>query len=75
MISTLKADTNHKMWIGSQILFGFGGGLGVQQAMIAAHTVLPLKDLPSGIAIINFAQTMGAAGRYKPKLLDQLARH
>jgi hypothetical protein len=74
LISTWKADTNHRMWIGSQILFGFGGGLGAQQAMIAVQTVLPLKDVPFGIAIINFAQTIGGACKETPLTLLQRKR-
>ncbi|KAL0571513.1 hypothetical protein V5O48_010447 [Marasmius crinis-equi] len=40
---------------------GLGVGVGLQQPLMAAQTVLPLQDVPSGTAIIIFAQTVGGA--------------
>lgn len=61
LISTWKVDTGSSMWIGYQIIYGLGVGSGMQQALIAAQTVLHLDDIPTGTSIIMFAQTFGGA--------------
>lgn len=35
-------------WIGYQILFGAGIGMGMQQTIVAAHYLLDLADVPTG---------------------------
>lgn len=59
LISTFTPQTNHAAWIGYQALFGMGIGLGLQQASIAAQTVLSRKDVPIGAALMQFSQTLG----------------
>lgn len=61
MLTTLKPDSGHAYWIGYQILFGFGLGLGMQQANIAVQCVLPRQDVPVGVTIMFFAQQLGGA--------------
>ncbi|KAI9720901.1 MAG: hypothetical protein M1828_005471 [Chrysothrix sp. TS-e1954] len=61
LISTWQVDTNHSKWIGYQVIYGFGVGMGIQQAVIAVQAVLPLRDVPVGTAIIFFCQTLGGA--------------
>ena len=61
LISTWTPDTLHPEWIGYQILFGFGLGIGMQQASLAAQAVLSRKDAPIGIALVMFCQQMGGA--------------
>ncbi|KAG8525408.1 uncharacterized protein KY384_009052 [Bacidia gigantensis] len=61
LLSTWTPNTGAAGWIGYQIVFGFGVGFGMQQALIAAQTVLPLKDIPIGTSIINFCLTLGGA--------------
>ena len=61
LISTWKVDTGSSMWIGYQIIYGLGVGSGMQQALIAAQTVLHLDDIPTGTSIIMFSQTFGGA--------------
>ncbi|MDI1493351.1 MAG: MFS sugar transporter [Ramalina farinacea] len=61
LISTWKVNTGSGMWIGYQIIFGLGIGCGMQQPLIAAQTVLSLKDVPIGTSIINFSLTLGGA--------------
>ncbi|KAG7097372.1 hypothetical protein E1B28_004722 [Marasmius oreades] len=61
LISTFKPDTTTGAWIGFQIIYGAGIGSGMQQPLMAAQTVLPLVDVPSGTAIIVFMQTIGGA--------------
>lgn len=59
LISTFTPTTSHPSWIGFQALLGFGAGLGMQQPLVAAQTVLARKDVPTGTAVMIFAQTLG----------------
>jgi hypothetical protein len=61
LLSTLEVDTGSPKWIGYQVIFGAGIGLGMQQALIAVQTVLPDNDVPIGTAIMMFFQTLGGA--------------
>lgn len=61
LISTWKVDTGSAKWIGYQIIYGIGVGCGMQQSLIAAQTVLHLDDIPTGTAMLMFAQTFGGA--------------
>ena len=61
LISTWRVDTGHAEWIGFQVLYGFALGLGMQQAQLAAQTVLERADVPTGMALIVFMQTLGGA--------------
>ncbi|KAF7374341.1 Major facilitator superfamily transporter [Mycena sanguinolenta] len=58
VLSTFKTNTGHAHWIGYQVIFGFGFGLGTQGPLMAAQTVLDLKDVPIGTTINNFLQTL-----------------
>ena len=61
LMSTFKVDSSPAHWIGYQIIYGIGMGLGMQQGLIAAQTVLPLKDVPTGTSVLIFMQTFGGA--------------
>ncbi|KAH6644363.1 putative efflux pump antibiotic resistance protein [Boeremia exigua] len=61
VISTWPVDVHQSMWIGTQVLFGFGAGIGMQQPTITAQIVLPKKDHPTGIALMFFGQNLGGA--------------
>jgi hypothetical protein len=61
LLTTWKTNTGHSMWIGYQIVFGFGVGFGMQQSLICAQTVLPIDDVPVGTAMMIFFQTMGGS--------------
>ncbi|KAF7312051.1 DHA14-like major facilitator [Mycena indigotica] len=61
LLYTLRVNTGHSKWIGYQVLYGLGVGVGMQQPVIAAQTVLPLKDVPVGTSILMFLQTLGGA--------------
>ncbi|KND91004.1 putative HC-toxin efflux carrier TOXA [Tolypocladium ophioglossoides CBS 100239] len=61
LISTFKVDTSTGMWIGYQILLGFGIGLGLQHGPIAVQTVLERKDVPMGVSLVFFCQQLGGA--------------
>jgi hypothetical protein len=61
LIYTWSIETPTGSWIGYQILFGLGTGLGMQQGTMAAQTVLPRKDVPTGISLMFFVQQIGGA--------------
>ncbi|KAJ5144254.1 uncharacterized protein N7515_003041 [Penicillium bovifimosum] len=61
LCTTFKVDSRHPQWIGYQVILGIGAGLGFQQCINALQTVLPLRDIPVGIAIITFAQSLSGA--------------
>jgi len=61
LISTFTPTTNHSMWIGYQVLFGFSLGLGMQQPMNVLGTVLDRTDVSTGTAVIFFVRFLGAA--------------
>ena len=61
LITTLSPDTGHAKWIGYQIIFGYGLGIGMQQGTLAAQAVLPRKDAPTGLALVMFMQQLGGA--------------
>lgn len=61
LVSTWQIDTGHGKWIGYQVLYGFSLGLGLQQANLAAQTVLKRADVPTGLALMVFMQTLGGA--------------
>ena len=59
LFTTFTPETGHAKWIGYQVIFGLGLGLGMQQASMAAQTVLPNKDVPTGVSLNFFAQQVG----------------
>ncbi|QIW97727.1 hypothetical protein AMS68_003245 [Peltaster fructicola] len=61
MITTLNPSSTAGAWIGYQVLFGFGLGLGCDVPFVAVQTVLPLDMVPSATAVLMFFQTLGAA--------------
>ncbi|KAL8910440.1 MAG: hypothetical protein Q9171_004278, partial [Xanthocarpia ochracea] len=60
-LTTFNPTTASPSWIGYQALFGLGSGLGMNQPLMAAQTVLPLDDVSIGTALVIFAQTLGGA--------------
>ena len=61
LITTFTPTTGHEKWIGYQVIVGFGLGLGMQQASLAAQAVLARKDASTGISLIMFCQQLGGA--------------
>ena len=61
LLTTFQTDTNHRMWIGYQVIYGLGVGFGMQQPIICVQTVLDLVDVPVGTAMIVFVQMFGGA--------------
>ncbi|KAI1329159.1 major facilitator superfamily domain-containing protein [Xylariaceae sp. FL0255] len=61
LLTLFHPNISEGKWIGFQIIFGFGIGIGLQQPLIAVQTVLDIKDVPTGTAVVVFAQTIGGA--------------
>jgi hypothetical protein len=61
LCTTFEIHTGNAKWIGYQVIIGLGAGLGFQQCINALQTVLSLDDIPVGIAIITFAQSLSGA--------------
>ncbi|KAJ7165601.1 putative efflux pump antibiotic resistance protein [Mycena crocata] len=61
LVSTFAVNTGHAHWIGYQVIYGLGVGLGIQQPIIAAQTVLSMEDIPTGTSLVIFMQTLGGA--------------
>jgi len=61
LMTTFKVDTGHAKWIGYSVLSGFGLGAGMQPPNLAAQTVLEKKDVPMGVSLMFFCQSLGGA--------------
>lgn len=61
LICTFTTATNHSKWISYQFLFGFGLGIGMQQPSVAVQAVLARKDVPTGVSLMFFMQSLGGA--------------
>lgn len=61
LCTSFQVNSGYPQWIGYQIILGIGAGFGFQQCINALQTVLPLQDIPIGIAIITFAQSLSGA--------------
>ncbi|GAB1197136.1 hypothetical protein APSETT444_006426 [Aspergillus pseudonomiae] len=61
LLSTLNVDSGDAAWIGYQVLYGIGVGLGLQQPMIVVQAALPIADVPTATAFVMFSQTLGGA--------------
>ncbi|KAE8326992.1 major facilitator superfamily domain-containing protein [Aspergillus sergii] len=61
LLTTFTVSTGHAKWIGYQVIYGFGLGLGMQRASVAAQTELERKDVPTGSALMMLSQSLGGA--------------
>jgi MFS family permease len=61
LLYTFQVDTGHPKWIGYQVIFGLGLGLGLQQANIAVQTCLAPVDVPVGASLLMFSQQLNGA--------------
>ena len=61
LMTTFTPHTGSPKWIGYQVLFGMGLGVGNQQPSVAAQTVLSRKDVSIGAALMMFSQTLSGA--------------
>lgn len=61
LITTFTVHTSHPKWIGYQVLFGLGMGIGMQQPNVAVQTVLQRRDVPTGASLVFFFQDLGGS--------------
>lgn len=61
LLTTLETTTGQAHYIGYQFMAGFGAGLGIQQSAMAAQNVLEMVDVPVGVVVVVFAQSIGGA--------------
>lgn len=60
LISTLAVESGPAQWIGFQVVYGVGLGLGADLPLVAAQTVLPLDQAPRATALLVLSQTLSA---------------
>ncbi|CAI7625962.1 unnamed protein product [Penicillium pancosmium] len=56
-----RTNTSLAMWLGFQVVFGAGSGIGLELPNIAVQTVLPEKDVSIGTCLVVFARSLGGA--------------
>lgn len=61
LLTTLQVDTGAGMWIGYQVVYGWGMGCTFQAPNLAAQTVLGHRDVPVGASLMLFSQLLGGA--------------
>lgn len=61
LITTWQIDTRSPMWIGYQVLSGFGTGLALALPQVAVQPSLAPSEIPVGISMTIFCQFFGAA--------------
>lgn len=61
LITTWPVDVKSNMWIGYQVIAGFGVGLGMQQPNLLAQIVLDETDAKIGVSYLFFLQNLGGA--------------
>lgn len=61
LLTTWDMNTSKSMWIGYQILLGYGVGCTMQHPNLAIQVVLPKQDVPTGTAVLSLCQTLGGA--------------
>ncbi|KAI1388152.1 major facilitator superfamily domain-containing protein [Hypoxylon trugodes] len=61
LLTTLTPSTGQAKWIGYQIIFGIGLGLGIQQPLNIVQTVLDRSDIATGSSLVTFTRFLGSA--------------
>lgn len=61
MLTTFEIHTGSAKWVGYQVIYGLGVGLGMQLPIIAIQATLPKEDIAIGTAIFIFIEQFGGA--------------
>ncbi|TVY62266.1 Efflux pump mlcE [Lachnellula suecica] len=61
LIATFSPGTPTGKWVGYQILYGFGRGLGIQMPILSVQKSVPPQQIPVAMALVTFGQSFGAA--------------
>ncbi|OKO89569.1 hypothetical protein PENSUB_13635 [Penicillium subrubescens] len=82
LCTTFEVHTDRSIWVGYEVIIGVGAGVGFQQCYNALQTVLPMKDIPIGIAIVTFSQSLSGAlfisiaqNVFQNRLVENLAHY
>ncbi|TGO07259.1 hypothetical protein BTUL_0301g00070 [Botrytis tulipae] len=59
LFTTLQVNSGPKEWMSWPVIFGSGLGLGIQQISLAVQECLLDDDVPVGLALIPFFQSLG----------------
>ncbi|KAF9887398.1 hypothetical protein FE257_010253 [Aspergillus nanangensis] len=60
LLLLLKVHTPLAMWLGFQIVFGAGAGIGLELPNIAVQTVLSEEDVSIGTSLVVFVRSLGS---------------
>ena len=58
LLNALQIDTSVGIWVGFQMVYGFGFGFCSQSPNMAAQTVLPREDVSIGASLMFFGQLL-----------------
>ncbi|KAH7014207.1 major facilitator superfamily domain-containing protein, partial [Microdochium trichocladiopsis] len=61
LLSLLTPSSGEGQWLGFQVLYGLGLGMGLQAPSLVPQTVLARADVPIGVALTFFMQQLGGA--------------
>jgi hypothetical protein len=61
LLTTFEVTTAHPAWIGFQVLYGAGVGLGMQLTFTIVQAAISVADIPMATALMMFSQTLGGA--------------
>ncbi|KAL9619498.1 MAG: hypothetical protein Q9160_005861 [Pyrenula sp. 1 TL-2023] len=61
LMSTFDVGTSTARWIGYQLIYGVGSGTGQSGPYLAIQNLVPLKQIPTAMSIVIFAQNVGGA--------------
>ena len=61
LMTTFTIDISEGKWIGFQIIAGYGVGCALQQPSLAAQKSLKKQDIPTGVSLMLFGQSLGGA--------------
>ncbi|TPX08821.1 uncharacterized protein E0L32_009761 [Thyridium curvatum] len=61
LLTMLTPSSGHPEWIGYQVIFGLGVGVGTQQPLVVAQTILDRSDIATGTSIVTFTRFVGSA--------------
>jgi hypothetical protein len=61
LMTTFTPATGHSKWIGYQVIFGLGIGLGAQQPLTLVQTIIAKADVAQGSSFVMFIRFLGAA--------------
>ncbi|PGH27422.1 hypothetical protein AJ80_00900 [Polytolypa hystricis UAMH7299] len=59
LMTTFKVHTHSSLWIGAQVIYGIGAGVGIQGPMTGIQISLGPEDIPTGVSAVVLANLLG----------------